>query len=101
MVIDWIGGICEMPLYDYKCSRCEKIIQLLVTRMEAENPMYCPFCNISMERLFPKKGSFKLEYNNKTDLCGWGCDNYESSQYWKAYKEAKERGENVKPADAD
>lgn len=88
-------------LYDYQCAKCEKVTELFVTRKESENPIYCPFCSVPMERLFPMKGSFKLVYNNKTDSCGWSCDNYESSQYWKAYKEAKERGENVKPADAN
>lgn len=88
-------------LYDYRCSKCKKVTELFVTRKESENPIYCLFCNVSMERLFPKKGSFKLEYNNKTDICGWGYDGYASSQYWDAYKKAKERGENVKPAGED
>jgi hypothetical protein len=43
-------------------------------------------------------GSFELKYNNKTDMCDWTGA---TSQYWTAFKDAKSRGENVKPADEE
>ncbi len=46
----------------------------------------------------PDFGSFELKYDNKKDMCDW---NGETSQYWRAYNDAKARGENVKPADED
>lgn len=42
----------------------------------------CPKCGITMEN-YCKCGSFELKYDNKKDMCGWGADNYGSSQYYK------------------
>jgi len=27
--------------------------------------------------------SFLLKYDNQKDMCGWSCDNYNSSQYYR------------------
>ncbi len=82
---------------DIICNEC-KIIKKDVKLKYGEQPTdNCPECG----KLMTKKvgfGSFELKYNNKTDMCDWAG---ETSQYWKAYKEAKGRGEDVKPADAD
>jgi len=42
--------------------------------------------------------SFKLEYNNKTDMCDWSGN---TSHYWDDYKKAREEGKDVKPAGED
>jgi putative FmdB family regulatory protein len=91
--------VITIPLYDYKCE-CGFIEEKLEFGEEIEQPHPCPKCGKEMERLSPKKVSFKLKYNNKTDMCSWGNEGYDSSRYWDEYKKAKERGEDVKPADS-
>jgi hypothetical protein len=86
-----------MPWCDIICHDC-KIIKEDVNLKYGEQPTeVCPECGKPMTKKVGF-GSFELKYNNKTDMCDWTG---ETSQYWKAYKEAKARGENVKPADED
>lgn len=86
-----------MPWVDIICWDC-KIIKEDCKIPYGEQPKeICPECGKQMTKK-PDFGSFELKYNNKTDMCDWSG---ETSQYWRAFKEAKGRGENVKPADAD
>lgn len=82
---------------DIICLDC-KIIKEDVRLAYKEKPTeICPECGKQMT-VKPDLGSFELKYDNRHDMCDWTG---ETSQYWKAFKEAKGRGENVKPAGED
>lgn len=85
-----------MPLYDVYCENCKTEIDDVF--LDFDEDLTCPECG----ELMRKKcncSHFKLIYNNKTDICAWGDNNYETSQYWREVNKAKERGENVKSPD--
>jgi len=82
---------------DIICHEC-KIIKQDVWLAYGEKPEeVCPECKKPMKKKV-SFGSFELKYNNKTDMCDWTGA---TSQYWRAFNEAKGRGENVKPGDED
>ena len=89
-----------MPLHDYECNECGSIDERLEFGKEMDKEHYCSKCNRLMSRIV-SLCKFKLVYNNKTDTCSWGNEGYASSQYWREYKKARERGEDVKPAGED
>lgn len=64
-----------MPIYDVRCQECGKIREDDWLKMD-EEPEPCE-CGGKMVKQCG--GKFKLEYNNKTDLCGWSCDGYQST----------------------
>lgn len=85
-----------MPIFDLICNTC-LIIKEDVTLKSGEQPtLECPECGKVMQKK-PDFGSFELKYNNKTDICDWAGN---TSQYYKAYKDAKALGQNVKPGDS-
>ena len=85
-----------MPLYDMYCKKCDNEEKDVLLPVGDIYEYSCHECgNWKMNKICSCK-SFKLVYNNKTDICAWGNENYESSQYWKLIKEAREKGENVK-----
>ena len=57
-----------MPLYEYKCKKCEHEFEA-TRKMSEDNPM-CPECGKDVERLISGGGSFRL--NGR----GWGKDGY-------------------------
>ena len=75
-----------MPLNDYTCE-CGVISERIV-RWEDEDKQECPRCKKIMTKQFPN--TFKLVYNNKTDMVSWGAEGYARSQYWDAVKKQKE-----------
>lgn len=77
-----------LKVFDTKCEDCGQVIEQYVE--DGNQFKRCPVCNGLMVRLFTTM-NYKLVYNNKTDVCGWACHNYESSQYWSMVKEAEER----------
>ena len=90
-----------MPIYEYICKDCEVLDERIEFGEEIDAPHPCPECGKEMSRMIPSKMSFKLVYNNKTDICSWGHEGYESSRYWDAYKKAKAEGKDVKPAEIE
>ncbi len=86
-----------MPLYEYICEACEHKEERLEFGEEINREHICPQCGRKMDRIV-SLCKFKLEYNNKTDLCDWQGN---TSQYWRAYKEAKSEGKDVKPYGED
>jgi putative FmdB family regulatory protein len=38
------GGKSNMPLYEYRCKKCEKIYEALVSISKADDPGKCPHC---------------------------------------------------------
>ena len=86
-----------MPLFDLVCGECKILKEdVMLKSMEAPSTK-CPECGLLMKKK-PDFGSFELKYNNKTDMCDWAG---ETSQYWKDFKAAKGRGEDVKPSGED
>lgn len=81
-------------MYDIVCQDC-KIIQEDVRLENDGKPLtiVCPECGKIMTKK-PNFGSFELKYDNRTDICDWQGN---TSQYWTQMKEAKGRGENVRP----
>ena len=82
---------------DIICQDCKIIKQDVFLEYKEQPKENCPECGKPMTKK-PDFGSFELKYNNKTDMCDWTG---QTSQYWRAFKDAKARGENVKPADED
>jgi putative FmdB family regulatory protein len=94
------GGVKTVPIYEYECRNCSYQTEKLEVSSDEvgnTNGCVCPVCGGNMRRLI-SLCQFKLEYNNKTDICDWQGN---TSQYWKAYKDAKARGEDVKPYGED
>lgn len=68
-----------MPLYDLKCPNCEDIVKDVMLKINEEIPD-CLSCGDKMTKIC-NCNHFKLVYNNKTDICAWGSENYNTSQY--------------------
>jgi hypothetical protein len=82
-----------LKVYDVECNKCGHIEE----QYSEDDTSFsdCEKCGGIMTRTFTKF-NFKLIYNNKTDICGWGAHNYDRSQYWDNVKAARERGEDAK-----
>lgn len=79
-----------MPLYDFKCCKCGKEFESIENQEVTE--ILCE-CNYIANRIFPKTAPrHDLKYNPKTDVCDWDGN---TSQYYRLYNEAKDRGEKV------
>ena len=87
-----------MPIYDYKCGACDHVFEQIVP-FETDDTV-CEKCGATARKIFSAKGQkFNLKYNPKSDICDWDGN---TSQYYRAYNEAKERGENVRlPEDGE
>jgi len=70
-----------MPIYDYKCSKCGKEQEIILFgNLIDKDELVCSECGNELtddERL-TGAASFKLVYNNKTDICDW---NGNTTQY--------------------
>tara|TARA_R100000008_G_C3571543_1_gene162473 strand:- start:665 stop:856 length:192 start_codon:yes stop_codon:yes gene_type:complete len=58
-----------MPLYNFKCSKCDHMMELMIKANDYEDRM-CPKCRRLMKRQFPSGGDFKLKGD------GWYKDGY-------------------------
>ena len=58
-----------MPIYEYKCSKCEKIIELFIFNKEKDEPPICEECKEEMVKIL-SSSSFVLKGN-----C-WANDGY-------------------------
>lgn len=88
-----------MPLYEYRCDNCRKIIESIEFGKEIDRPHPCPECGEEMERCFPSKMTFRLVSNNKTDVCGWSWDGYDTNRYWNDVDKERAKGNDVRPTD--
>jgi len=86
-----------MPLYEYTCEGCGYYNEKLEFGDEANQQHPCPICERELVRIV-SPCTFKLEYNNKTDMCDWRGN---TSHYWDEYKKAKAEGNDVKPHGED
>ncbi len=81
-----------MPIYDFECGACENKFDQIVSY--DTNETVCSKCGASARKVFPKGApKFNLKYNPKSDICDWDGN---TTQYYRAYNEAKSRGENVR-----
>jgi putative FmdB family regulatory protein len=56
-----------MPLYDYYCEKCEKVMEDVVCKVNKE--AHCKVCGETMTRMVNCK-TFKLLYDPKKDTVG-------------------------------
>lgn len=87
----------KIPLYEYICDDCCLHIEAIEFGKEIDEPHDCPGCDVEMRRAIPLP-YFKLKYDPKKDICDWHGN---TTQYYRQYKEAKERGENVRIPEMD
>ncbi len=83
-----------IPIYDLFCPECGHTEIDMILSINEDLPD-CSKCQTSMKRVCGCK-SFKLVYNNKTDMCAWGNEGYARSQYWDQYKKDKADGKDVR-----
>jgi putative FmdB family regulatory protein len=80
-----------MPIYDFECSCGYEFDAIAKTDQKY---CKCPECGKKAKVVFPKGAPrFDLKYNPKTDIADWDGN---TSQYYRLYNEAKDRGENVR-----
>lgn len=85
------GTEVMLRLLDFHCKECDRYFERLI---DDDEKTYCDFCRIELDQCFPRKSpSFRLKYNPKVDVCDWKGN---TSQYYRLYNEAKQRGENVR-----
>jgi len=71
---------------DLYCPECDYIeTDVIFNSIHDKIEKKCPKCKTIMKNKC-YCGSFELKYDNKKDMCGWGSDGYNSSQY---YRESK------------
>ena len=57
-----------MPIYEYRCSHCNKEFELMRPFSEANKPGYCPECHSQGERLlsvFASTADFSIKVPDK------------------------------------
>ncbi len=56
-----------MPIFEYKCSECEKEFAKLI--LKKDESISCPFCgNTKLTRLFSRFSTFKTEADRLSEL---------------------------------
>ena len=78
-------------LFDFFCPNCETSDERLIYLSEKDE-QYCNKCNSKLSSEL-KSTKYELKYNPKTDMCDWSGN---TSQYWKAVKEERRQGKQVK-----
>lgn len=82
-----------MPIFDMECEKCKKKIEVLTFSVREVINKRCE-CRGEFKKIFPiKSPNFNLKYDPKKDICDWEGN---TSQFYRLYNEAKERGENVR-----
>jgi putative FmdB family regulatory protein len=84
-IIDNLGGVPEMPIYEYKCRKCGKVYEMFqgITEPAATS---CKFCKGSVNKLI-SRSSFHLKGS------GWYVTDYGGKK-----PEAKETNAIESPA---
>ncbi len=49
-----------MPLYEYKCESCGRVVEELRAGSDADVPIDCPDCNKPMKRVFSVTGGVRM-----------------------------------------
>lgn len=76
---------------DWQCENCGVIFEDWTRANVKINA--CKECFHDCHKIFLKAPTFELKYNPKSDICDWDGN---TSQYYRKYNEAKDRGENVR-----
>jgi putative FmdB family regulatory protein len=80
-----------MPIFDFDCDDCGNKFES-IEKFNVKT-VICPNCGEKAKRVFPRSApKFELLYDPKKDKVDW---NGNTSQYYRLYNEAKERGEKV------
>ena len=61
-----------MPMYEYRCQKCEKDFEVLVKFSESEKEQPCPDCKSEETKKKISQTSFSLKGG------GWASDGYSS-----------------------
>ena len=88
-----------MPIYDWKCEKCGGEFEYIASIHE--ETIKCMICWDADCKKIPPQGkspSFKLVYNNKTDMVDWDGN---TSRYWDQYKKMKADGLKPELPDED
>jgi len=92
MLMGILREVNNVPIFDFLCEECGN--QFDSIQKQAVVMVKCAKCKGKAKRIFPTKPSkFNLKYNPKSDICDWDGN---TSQFYRLYNEAKERGENVR-----
>jgi len=87
-----------MVIIDYMCNNCGHTEEKW-QKFTYSKPYVCLECGKGkMEKVFLKPPTFKLVYNNKTDMCDWSGN---TSHYWDEYKKQKAEGKKVRIPELD
>jgi putative FmdB family regulatory protein len=77
---------------DWECQKCGLVFEDWTGMNVAINS--CKKCgHDECHKVFNKAPTIELKYNPKTDICDWDGN---TTQYYRKYNEAKDRGENVR-----
>jgi putative FmdB family regulatory protein len=58
-----------MPIYDYRCPDCGRVVEMLV-RTAGREPAACPLCNGSRLERLPSAGSLVRSRGSVATCCG-------------------------------
>lgn len=78
-------------MFDWECEHCGYIFENLTDT--SLSIISCPKCDHDCNKVIMKAITVELKYDPKKDICDWDGN---TSQYYRAYEEAKDRGENVR-----
>ena len=90
-----------MPIFEYKCSDCQKVISVLILNNETQNKLHCPHCkSVNLNKIFSRFASPKSEearMESFADPSKWsGLDEDDPKSMVKLMKKmGKEMGEEV------
>jgi len=87
-----------MAIFDWKCEKCGNEFEYLI--MGSDDVAICDKCgSIEVKKMAPQSPvTFKLIYDNKTDMVDWDGN---KSRYYDKYKEMKRNGENPRIPELD
>mgnify|MGYP000893691107 CR=1 FL=1 len=79
-----------MPIYDFECKECNRIVEVIETISKSEEEHRCNKCGRLMKKLAPTKMTFHLKYHPKKDIVSWGNEGCSRTQRYREYdKQAK------------
>jgi putative FmdB family regulatory protein len=69
-------GEFPMPIYEYKCSACARIFEILTTSSTREESVHCRYCQSDKVNKIMSSGSFRQGSGMKLPVSGpTGCGN--------------------------
>lgn len=62
-----------MPLYEYRCEKCEKTYEALVSMSKADDPGECPHCGFEKSERLLSTFSTSMGSSSKMPSCADSC----------------------------